>query len=451
MIAESELEPSSGTLRPSRESGPGAGSGDLGNEMFGLVSELFPICRSITGPGTRETLEIIAREVPLTIQEVPTGAPVLDWTVPQEWTVRDAYIKDRSGRRVVDFRESNLHVMSYSTPIHERMPRTKLLEHVYSLPDHPDWIPYRTSYYDRNWAFCVRQSLLDELTDDLYEVCIDSTLADGALRYGELLIPGATSEEVLISTHICHPSLANDNLSGVVVAVELAKYFAAHQNRFSYRLLFVPGTIGSITWLSRNEEVVPRVAHGLVLAGLGNHAPLTYKRSRRGNSPIDLAMQHVLKWSGGPFTETDFTPYGYDERQYCSPGFNIPMGSLTRTPHGAYPEYHTSADDLSFVRPESLQNAFETVLDALLIVESNQTFVNLSPKGEPQLGRRGLFHAIGGERNPREIEMAMLWMLSMSDGTKSVLEVAECAGLRFEMVNRAAEPLLSAALLAPSG
>ena len=296
----------------------------------------------------------------------------------------------------------------------------------------------------------MRQSLLDELTDDLYEVCIDSTLADGALRYGELLVPGATSEEVLISTHICHPSLANDNLSGVVVAAELAKYFAARQNRFSYRFLFVPGTIGSITWLSRNEDVVPRVAHGLVLAGLGNDAPLTYKRSRRGNSPIDLAMHHVLKWSSAPFIETDFTPYGYDERQYSSPGFNMPMGSLTTTPHGAYPEYHTSADDLSFVRPERLQTAFETALDALLILESNQIYMNLSPKGEPQLGRRGLFHAIGGERNPREIEMAMLWVLSCSDGTMSLLEIAERAGLTFEALTLATSLLERAALASAS-
>ena len=418
-----------------------------GDDMYELISELFPLCRSITGQGTQQTLEALCSRIPISVRGVPSGSMVLDWVVPPEWNIRGAYIQDSSGRRLVDFAESNLHVMGYSTPVHRLMPASELREHLFSIPEHPSWIPYRTSYYQENWGFCVRDSLLETLTDETYEVCIDSELAPGTLRYGELFIPGACDREVIISTHICHPSLCNDNLSGIALAVQLAAYFMARENRYSYRFLFVPGTIGALAWLSQNENRLEAVSHGLVLAGVGDSGHITYKRSRRADTPIDRAMHEVLARSGDVYSEFDFSPYGYDERQYCSPGFDLPIGTFTRTPYGAYPEYHTSADDLAFVQPDSLQDSFEKTSQALLFLEADRTYVNLKPRGEPQLGRRGLFEAVRGGGDPRAIEMAMLWVLSLSDGATSILRIAERAKLAFESVCEAATALAEAGLL----
>lgn len=418
-----------------------------GDDMYQLILELFPLCRSITGQGTRQTLEALRSRIPISVRGVPSGSMVLDWVVPPEWNIRGAYIQEISGRRLVDFAESNLHVMGYSTPVHHVMPVSELREHLFSIPEHPSWIPYRTSYYQENWGFCVRDSLLQTLTDETYEVCIDSDLAPGTLRYGELLIPGSCDREVLISTHICHPSLCNDNLSGIALAVQLAAYFMARENRYSYRFLFVPATIGALAWLSQNEGRLNVVSHGLVLAGVGDSGNITYKKSRRADTPIDRAMHEVLARSGDVYNEVDFSPYGYDERQYCSPGFDLPIGTFTRTPYGAYPEYHTSADDLSFVQPESLQDSFDKTSQALLLLEADRTYVNLKPHGEPQLGRRGLFEAVRGGGDPRAIEMAMLWVLSLSDGATSILRIAERAKLAFESVCEAATALAEAGLL----
>ena len=418
-----------------------------GDDMYQLILELFPLCRSITGQGTRQTLEALRSRIPISVRGVPSGSMVLDWVVPPEWNIRGAYIQEISGRRLVDFAESNLHVMGYSTPVHHVMPVSELREHLFSIPEHPSWIPYRTSYYQENWGFCVRDSLLQTLTDETYEVCIDSDLAPGTLRYGELLIPGSCDREVLISTHICHPSLCNDNLSGIALAVQLAAYFMARENRYSYRFLFVPATIGALAWLSQNEGRLNVVSHGLVLAGVGDSGNITYKKSRRADTPIDRAMHEVLARSGDVYNEVDFSPYGYDERQYCSPGFDLPVGTFTRTPYGAYPEYHTSADDLSFVQPESLQDSFDKTSQALLLLEADRTYVNLKPHGEPQLGRRGLFEAVRGGGDPRAIEMAMLWVLSLSDGATSILRIAERAKLAFESVCEAATALAEAGLL----
>ena len=419
-----------------------------GEELYKLVAELYPICRSITGDGVRRTLEIVDREIGgLEVHEVPTGTQVLDWTVPREWNVRDAWVADAAGRRVIDFQASNLHLVGYSVPVRATMGLPELKEHLFTLPDQPDWVPWRTSYYAERWGFCASQRLVDGLPEGDYEVCVDSTLADGHLTYGERLVEGRTDEEVLVSCHVCHPSLANDNLSGIAVASRLAQLLSERRPRYSYRFLFIPGTIGSITWLAGNEDRLGRIRHGLVLSGVGDPGGFTYKRSRRGDAEIDRAVTHVLARSGRPHRVVDFSPYGYDERQFCSPGFDLPVDRLSRTEFATYPEYHTSADDLDLVGPAQLQESLELAWEVVQVLEANRRYVNLSPKGEPQLGRRGLYGSIGGRSDAEERQMAMLWVLNQSDGTHSLLEVAERSGLPFTLLAEVAATLEEAGLL----
>jgi aminopeptidase-like protein len=418
-----------------------------GRDMYDLIAELYPICRSITGEGFRSTLDTLARHIDLAVHEVPSGTRVFDWTVPREWNITDAYVETSAGERVIDFRASNLHVVSYSVPVDARMSLAQLRLHLHTLPEHPDWIPYRTAYYDDNWGFCLSQRQLDSLAEDDYHVVIDSSLTDGRLSYGECLVPGASAEEVLICCHACHPSLCNDNLSGVVLATWLAKALAGAEARYSYRFLFVPGTIGSITWLAHNEANLERVKAGLVLACVGDPGGLTYKRSRRGDTEIDRAMAHILATSGVQYEINDFSPYGYDERQFCSPGFDLPVGCLNRTPYARYPEYHTSADDLDLVRPDCLAHSFSTCLAAFRILEENATYLNQNPKCEPQLGRRGLYGGIGGRSDTQQFQLAMLWVLNLSDGAHSLLEIAERSRLKFDLLAEATDALITAGLL----
>jgi aminopeptidase-like protein len=420
----------------------------MGDSMMDLITELYPICRSITGDGLRQTLRRIQREIPLELHEMPSGMPVFDWTVPREWNIRDAYVANSKGERVIDFRESNLHVVNYSVPVHTRMSLPELRPHLFTLPDQPDCIPYRTSYYQESWGFCLTQRKLDALPEDTYEVCIDARLAPGSLTYGEYVVRGEVDDEVLISCHVCHPSLANDNLSGITLAVALARHLTAAPQRLTYRFLFIPGTIGSITWLARNRDAAQRIRHGLVLSCVGDAGSSTYKRSRRGTALIDRAVEHVLRASGEPYEILDFVPYGYDERQYCSPGFNLPVGCFMRTPNGRYPEYHTSADDLSLVSPEALEDSYTKCLGVFDILEHDATYRNTKPYCEPQLGRRGLYRNVGGNSLPG-YEMALLWVLNSSDGTASLLDIAQRSGLPFGVVRRAADDLHAQALLAP--
>jgi aminopeptidase-like protein len=418
-----------------------------GRDMYDLVAELYPICRSITGEGFRSTLDTLAGHLDLAVHEVASGTRVFDWTVPREWNITDAYVATSAGERVIDFRASNLHVVSYSIPVDARMSLSELRPHLHTLPEHPDWIPYRTSYYDDNWGFCLSQRQLDGLAEDEYHVVIDSSLTDGCLTYGEYLVPGASAEEVLVSCHACHPSLCNDNLSGVALATWLAKALVDSEPRYSYRFLFIPGTIGSITWLARNEATLSRVRAGLVLACVGDPGGLTYKRSRRGDTEIDRAMAHALATSGAQYEINDFSPYGYDERQFCSPGFDLPVGCLNRTPYARYPEYHTSADDLDLIRPDSLADSFKTCLAAFRVLEENATYLNQNPKCEPQLGRRGLYGAIGGRSDTQQFQLAMLWVLNLSDGAYSLLDIAERSELEFGLVAEATDALVRAGLL----
>ena len=417
--------------------------------MHDLATRLFPLCRSITGDGVRETLRQVAERIPLEVTEVPSGTQVLDWTIPDEWNIRDAYVATADGRRVVDFTESNLHVVSYSEPVRTTMTLRELRQFLHVHDENRDWVPYRTSYYSRTWGFCLASRTLDELEDDaLYEVVVDSTLAPGSLTYGECFLPGERGDEVLLSTHVCHPSLANDNLSGVALLTELAAVLANRPRKLSYRMLFVPGTIGSIAWLALNEARLDTVMAGLVVACVGDSGRLTYKRSRRGNALVDRASSHVVGRGGGRIL--DFVPWGWDERQYNSPGFDLPVGCLTRSLEGEFPEYHSSADDLELIRPERLEQSLHAVLEVLDVLEHDNTLVNLSPKGEPQLGRRGLYRATGGGA-AEDAQLAMLWVLNQSDGSHSLLEIAERSGLPFEAIRGAADRLRGAGLLAQAG
>jgi len=420
---------------------------DIGQRMYQFISELYPICRSITGNGLRETLRSIKEHIPLTIRQVPSGTKVFDWVVPKEWNIKDAYVKDSKGKRVVDFRKSNLHVVNYSIPVNTKIPLKDLRAHLFTLPDQPDWIPYRTSYYTETWGFCLSHNQLLELEEEEYEVCIDSSLEAGHLTYGECFIKGESEAEVLFSCHSCHPSLCNDNLSGIALSTYLAKYLSSMPLRYSYRFLFIPGTIGSITWLSLNEAQLKRIHHGLVVTCVGDAGKLTYKKSRQGDAQIDKAVTHVLRDSGTDYQILEFSPYGYDERQYCSPGFNLPIGSLMRTPNGRFTEYHTSADDLDLVQPQYLADSFEKYLSVLYVLENNRRYLNQNPNCEPQLGKRGLYQAVGGEKEAGVSQMALLWVLNLSDGDHSLLDIAERSGLKFEVIKHAADLLYEHGLL----
>jgi len=381
------------------------------------------------------------------MHEVPTGTQAFDWTVPKEWNIREAYIANAHGERIVDFKRSNLHVVGYSVPVQRTMALSELRQHVFTLPEHPDWIPWRTSYYREGWGFCLSHRQLLELRDDEYEVCIDASLEDGHLTYGEYFLEGEQADEVLISCHACHPSLCNDNLSGIALVTLLAKYLTALSHRYSYRFLFIPVTIGSIVWLSLNESRVSHIKHGLTVACVGDPGKSTYKKSRRGNAEIDQAVGLVLRHSSGDYEVTEFSPYGYDERQFCSPGFDLPMGCLMRTPYGRFPEYHTSADNLDFVQPPYLADSFAKVWSTLYVLENNRIYVNQNPKCEPQLGRRGLYRAIGGQAHAEVNELAMLWVLNLSDGQYSLVDIAERSGLGFDSIKKAADVLLEHDLL----
>lgn len=418
----------------------------IGEELCRFAEELFPICRSITGDGTRRTLAIIADRIPLQTIEVPTGTQVFDWTVPKEWNIRDAYIKLGDGERIVDFKKSNLHVLNYSAPVQAKMSLSELRPHLFTIPEKPDWIPYRTSYYKEDWGFCLSHKQMLGLVDGEYEACIDSSLEDGHLIYGEYYLPGRSAEEVLISCHVCHPSLANDNLSGIAVATFLAKSLVARNLRYSYRFLFIPGTIGAITWLARNQDAAQRISHGLVLTCLGDSGCFHYKKSRRGDTETDRAAAHVLKHHGEASEILEFSPYGYDERQYCSPGFNLPVGCLMRSVWGAFPEYHTSADNLDFIRPSKLAESLRVCTSILDVLENNRRYRNLNPHCEPQLGRRNLYRTTGGAVIGSEIN-ARLWVLNLSDGEHSLLDIAERSGLPFSTISDAAELLLQSGLL----
>jgi aminopeptidase-like protein len=420
--------------------------------MYALAARLFPICRSITGDGVRRTIDLLSEVVPFQRHEIATGTAVLDWDIPDEWNISDAYIVDKSGTRIIDFKKSNLHVLNYSTPIRATLPFAELRSHIFTLPEQPELIPYRTSYYQANWGFCMshRQLLELEAIGGDFEVVIDSRLQPGHLTWAEYVHHGTTKDEILLSTHICHPSLANDNCSGLALLTLFARELRRRKTRYTYRFLVIPGTIGSLTWLALNEERLGRIKSGLVLSGVGDASNPTYKKSRRGNATIDRAFEHVLRHSNDAHKIIDFFPYGYDERQFCSPGFNLPVGLFQRGQFGTYPEYHTSADNLSFISGDRLADSYATILNAINVIDRDRLMLNLYPKGEPQLGRRGIYGKIGGTADAWRNNLAMLWVLNLSDGEHSLLDIAERAELPFDLIHAAAELLEEAKLVVPT-
>ena len=409
--------------------------------MLTLAARLFPICRSITGKGVRESLTILSEHIPLTIGEVPSGASVFDWVVPQEWNVKEAWIANMEGERVIDFANHNLHLLQYSQPFNSVVNRLELELHLHSLPEQPTLIPYRTSYYKEAWGFCLSEEQKTLLDEARYEVHIDTELTSGVLNYGEYFVPGRSADEILISTHICHPSLANDNLSGILVALNAALHFTREPGHYSIRFVFVPGTIGAISWLAKNQEKLTSILRGLVLTGLGAGDTFHYKRSEFESSEIDRMAELTLQESGHPYQILPFSPYGYDERQYNSPGIRLPVGCLMRTPHGTYPEYHTSADNLDFIRADALEASSALLIQLLENLSADRVYRNRAPFCEPQLGKRGLYTA-----DPDE-NMAFLWVLNQSDGSRSVSDISRRAGLPFAQISRAAERLLDGGLL----
>jgi len=418
-------------------------------DLHGLIRELYPINRSLTGGGVRESLKIIARHVELDINEVATGTAVLDWHVPMEWNIRGGTITSMSGQRLVDFADHNLHVLGYSKPVKGVLSRDELAQHVHTLPEQPDLIPYRTGYYADNWGFCLSHNLWQSMTDEQYRVEIDSEIAPGSLTYGELFLPGQTPHEVLITCHVCHPSLADDNLSGIAIATALAMRQVRQPRRLGYRFLFLPATIGAIAWLDRNESRLDRIKHGLVLTCLGDTNPFHYKQSRSG-AVIDRAVAHILRHCGHPHEVMPFNPYGYDERQFCSPGFDLPVGCLMRGVHGTFPEYHTSADNPDFVTPAALGQSYAVIETLLDLLEGDRTYRRVDGRGEPQLGRRGLYRAIAGQREAGgATQMDLLWFLNLADGRHSLLDMAIRADVPFARLEAAARIALDAALVEP--
>ena len=444
-------------------------SSKIGEEMFQLMEELFPICRSITGNGVRKTLENIKKKVSIEQHEIPTNTKIFDWIVPKEWNITDGYIINMdNGEKIVDFKESNLHVVNYSIPIDKTVTLTELKEHVFTIPELPTTIPYVTSYYSENWGFCMTHKQFKNLKDTMYKVVIKSTLENGYLTYGEFFIQGKSNQEILLSTYICHPSLCNDNLSGIVLATLLAKYLQNFKLKYSIRFLFIPETIGAITWLSKNENKITKIKHGLVLTQLGNRGDFIYKKSRMGDAEIDQTVINVLKKTESKFKVLDFYPWGSDERQYCSPGFNLPVGSLMRSLpyYENTKEYHTSDDNMEFMSKKSLAESFKKYIQILADLEENfkdgtcsdlnknkklrnikdpneDYYVNLNPKCEPQLGRRGLYNSIGGQykNKEKETKQALFWVLNLSDEFHTLKNISKISNINLKVIEDMAKLL----------
>ena len=439
------------------------------NEIYSLMEELFPICRSITGDGVRKSLKILKKIIGLNIFEVRTGTTIFDWKVPNEWNIKDAYVKDRNGKKIIDFKESNIHLVSYSIPINEKISLKDLKKHLHSLPKKPNSIPYVTSYYKKNWGFCLTDNKLKLMKDDYYNVKIDSSLKSGSLTYGEYFKKGKISDEILISTYICHPSLCNDNISGVAVSAILAKILTKINTYYSYRFIFIPETIGAITWLSKNIKNLSKIKHGLVITCVGNGNNLTYKKTRDGDSIIDNVVIETLEKSGKNFKIQEFYPFGSDERQFCSPGINLPVGVLMRTPYYEFKEYHTADDNLKIIKKKWLNDSLITLCKIISKLENKKngekpknkkivelkhnTYLNLKPKCEPQLGKRKLYREISKQRlvdkNDSENlkEMSIFWVLNFSDGIHSLEDISKKSELPLELLKKSAKILVEKKLL----
>jgi aminopeptidase-like protein len=427
------------------------------NEIESYFDRLWPILRSITGEGVRQTHDILSEIVRLERTEIPTVTQVFDWTIPKEWKVNEAYAIDPNGKRILDVKENNLHLVNYSIPFRGTLSKQELEQHLYSLPDKPTAIPYVTSYYSPRWGFCLSQQERDALPNGNYQVVVDTELFDGSLTLSEAVLKGESTDEVLISTYTCHPSLASNELSGPLVAAFLYRELAKLEHRrLTYRFVFLPETIGAITYLHlKGEHLKKHLVAGYVITCIGDAGDFTYKRSRQSSinptlALVDRTAEHVLKYSKQPHKVIDFSPLGSDERQYCSPGFNLPVGSLMRSQYGTYSEYHTSLDNKDFVSFEAMAESVQMYFSVLKTLEANRTYKNLFPYGEPQLGKRGLYETLGRNTIP-ELSSAVFWLLNYADGEHDLLWIAEKSGYSVELLHKAAQACLEANMLEVKG
>ncbi len=418
----------------------------VGVRMYELAEELFPICRSITGEGIRYTLNRLKKEVPqIVLHEIPTGTKVFDWVVPREWEISEAYIEDMKGNRIVDFQKNNLHVVGYSIPIDAIVSGDELQAHLYSLPEHPDWIPYVTSYYKERWGFCVTENSRKKLTDNQYHVVIKSKLFDGSLTYAELLIPGQVSDEIFFSTYACHPSMANNELSGPVVQIELAKLLMSRKNKYSYRLIWIPETIGSITYLSKNLDYMKEhIIAGYNITCVGDDRAVSYIQSRKGNTIADRAAKNVLKYIAPDYMEYSYLNRGSDERQYNAPGIDLPVCSICRTKFHEYPEYHTSADDLKLISPKGLEKSYYIYKEIIEALEVNEIY-RINCLCEPQLGPRGLYPTECFNRSSIAVK-DMMDFIAYADGTMDLIEISDKINVPVKKLDEIAQVLLKANL-----
>lgn len=415
--------------------------------LYSLVKKLFPICRSITGNGTRETLKELQKIVPeMKLYEVPTGTKVLDWTIPKEWNINDAWIKNSKGEKIIDFKKSNLHVMGYSTPVHKKVNLKELLEVVYTLPEQPDLIPYITSYYRECYCFCMSENQKKSLVEDEYEIFIDSELKDGSLTYADIVIPGETKDEILFSTYVCHPSMANNELSGPAVAIYLAKWLKERKNRYTYRFVFCPETIGSITYLSKNMEHMKKYTKaGFVLTCCGDEGEFSYLESPNADTLADRVVRNVLRFEHPNYNTFSFLRRGSDERQYCAPGIDLPVVSVMKSLYTTFPEYHTSGDNLDFVSPKGLNDSYEFYKKVIISLENNYNY-RLKCFGEPQLGKRGLYPNTSTKESCK-IVVNMMNFIAFCDGKRDLIEISDRINVSLDEILEYVDKFLKADLI----
>ena len=426
---------------------------NVGNKMYALCDRLFPICRSITGDGVRETLRILQEICPaMTMHEVPTGTQAFDWTVPKEWNIRDAWIKNSKGEKVLDFAKSNLHVMGYSIPVNQKVTREELLPLIHTQPDQPDAIPYVTSYYKERYGFCMSQEQKDTLQEDTYHIYIDSDLKDGSLTYGEILIPSTegNKDEIFLSTYVCHPSMANNELSGPAVTIYLAKWlWEKKHRRYSYRIIFIPETIGSITYLSQHlPEMKKNIRAGFNISCVGDDRTYSYVASRYGNTLADKVAKNVLSFRYPEYKQYSFLQRGSDERQYNAPGVDLPVCAVCRSKYVEYPEYHTSKDNMGLISPTGLQGAHEVYRDMIEALEYNYKY-KIRCLGEPQLGKRGLYPTLS-QKGGRDFVAALTNFIAYADGTNDLIDISNIIGVPTKGVIPIVRQLLKTDLLEKS-